>query len=153
MYDWNGCKEEKCKLWDDGYCKLSEGYREYCKRNGESFQPKVFKLISEETIKTLGDNAAIVGAKEYYQCLNDLKDLLDEENEQIYHPKASKEQEWEASSEKHEKCRFCDSTETFRKFSIVSLNSKGEVDGSRDIICEPICFNCMKESALKGELI
>jgi hypothetical protein len=70
-----------------------------------------------------------------------------------YHPKASKEQEWEASSEKHEKCRFCDSTETFRKFSIVSLNSKGEVNGSRDIICEPICFNCMKEEALKEDSI
>ena len=63
----------------------------------------------------------------------------------------NKENEWEASSEKHEKCRFCDSTETFRKFGIVSLNSKGEVNGSFDIICEAICFNCMRERALKGE--
>jgi len=60
---------------------------------------------------------------------------------------------WEASSIKHEKCRFCDSTETFRKLGIVSINEKGEVDGSRDIICEPICFNCVKERSVKGESI
>ena len=62
---------------------LSEHYHEYCKRNGERYQPKTSKLISEEIIETLGGNAAIVGVREYYQCLNDLKDLLDEENELV----------------------------------------------------------------------
>lgn len=34
------------------------------------------------------------------------------------------EEKWEASSNKHEKCRFCDSMETFRNFCIVPLMKK-----------------------------
>lgn len=181
MAKWDGCKEEKCKLWDDGFCMLSDGNYEYCKRNGENYHPKTSNRISEDIIKILEGKSAIEWNEGYHACVEDLKDLLDKEEEAVKadlrfipvpahgfddaienifndtlndvidrldnKPKGAAPM---TEQPNNEKCRFCESTETHRDFWLRDVDSS---EPGVHIICEPICFDCIKEKALKGELI